>query len=100
MADEIIDHEARAMATDAKNHVLSHEAVDALQFAQTREDIKDMQAAQKEMSEKMDGIYRSLNAKLDAVKDLIGSRPSWIVSSIISALVFVIGFLSARVFPV
>lgn len=99
MADEFIDHEARAMATDAKAHVLSHEAVDAIQFAQTRDDIKDMQKSQKELSEKMDGIYRSLNAKMDNVKDMIGSRPSWIVTSIISVLLGIIGFLSARVFP-
>jgi hypothetical protein len=88
MSDEVVDYEARGATKGVKQLIESHERVDEERFGQLREEIKDMKVS-----------FAALDVKMDAVKELIGSRPSWTVMMIISSMAAIIGFLAARQFP-
>ncbi len=99
MPDEVIDHDARGGVRGLRQLMESHERSDVERFDLVRADIKEVKETQEGIFTKMDSIVLTLNAKMDTVKDLIGSRPSWTVMMIISSLVGLVGFLTARVFP-
>lgn len=99
MTDGAVDYEARGDARNVRQLIESHERIDEERFTQVRDEVKAVKESQEALSTKFDDLAKSLGIKMEDVKELIGSRPTWTVSMIITGLVGVIGFLTARVWP-
>ena len=93
-----IARQALAMAKEAQQLTRSHAREDELMFGHLRGEIKELKDDIERLNTNVRGIEAALMTKLESVKDLIGARPTWTVALIISTLLSIIGFLSARVF--
>lgn len=90
-----IDWEARGSVRDLRQMIQSHDREDALKFERVNEELTDVRKDISSMSDKMDKASAAIMKEFGEVRDLIGSRPTWVVSLIISMLLGVVGFLAA-----